>query len=144
MTRRRPALLAAGLVLTLGLAACGGDNGGGSDGGLANPGEGPSGEVPADTVKIDGSSARVLALDNAFRAPDIEIKAGTTVTWTNRGHNDHDVLPVQGSGWGTKRAGLAPGASYSTTFDRAGVYHYYCSIHGTKKTGMVGTIVVDH
>jgi plastocyanin len=155
MLPRRPALLATGLVLALapaglGLAGCGGDGGNGGsgakatsgDGGLGNAGEGPSDDIPADTVKLTGKDVRVVALDNTFRAADIEVKAGTTVTWTNRGRNDHDVLPTRGHSWGTAKAGFTPGATYSTTFDRPGVYHYYCSIHGTTAHGMVGTVVV--
>jgi plastocyanin len=156
MRRRRRTLLAACLALALapaglGLAGCGGDGGaasaksagtdGGSDG-LASQGEGPDDKVPADVVKMDGSDVAVIAIDNLFRAPDIQVRPGTKVTWTNKGRNDHDVLPVRGSAWGTDKAGFAPGDTYATTFDRPGVYHYYCSIHGTTTTGMVGTVVV--
>lgn len=157
MVPRRPAVLVAGLVLALvpaglGLAGCGGGSGdGGSkadkaatggDGGLGNAGEGPSDDIPADTVKLAGKDVQVVALDNTFRAADIEVTAGTKVTWTNRGRNDHDILPTRGHAWGTAKAGFAPGATYTTTFDRPGVYHYYCSIHGTTAHGMVGTVVV--
>jgi plastocyanin len=152
MRRRRPTLLAACLALVLapallGLAGCGGGGGesaGSSSGGggLASAGEGPDDEVPADVVKMDGTDVQVIAIDNLFRAPDIQVAPGTTVTWTNKGHNDHDVLPVRGTAWGTEKAGFAPGDTYATTFDRPGVYHYYCSIHGTTAKGMVGTVVV--
>jgi plastocyanin len=159
MVPRRPAVLVAALILALvpaglGLAGCGGGSKGGGatagdnaaatsdDGGLGNAGEGPDDSIPADTVKLSGKDVQVVALDNTFRAADIEVKAGTKVTWTNRGRNDHDVLPTRGHAWGSTKAGMPPGATYTTTFDRPGVYHYYCSIHGTTARGMVGTVVV--
>jgi plastocyanin len=155
MVPRRLARLVAGLTLVLApaglaLAGCAGGSGGtgdsgaktGDNGGLGNAGEGPDDAIPADTIKLAGKDVRVLAMDNTFRAPDIEVKAGTKVTWTNRGRNDHDVLPTRGHAWGSAKAAMTPGASYSETFDRPGVYHYYCSIHGTTAQGMVGTVVV--
>jgi len=133
-----------GLALAGTIAAgCGGGGGGNGGGaGLSAGADGPSGKVPKDVVVMAGNHVFVNALDNTFRLPDIQIKPGTTVTWTNKGHNDHDVMPARGDTWGTKVDGFGPGASYSTRFDRPGVYPYYCSIHGSKTTGMVGTVVV--
>jgi plastocyanin len=141
---RRTAVTLAGLVLAAaGLAACGGDDGGGGGGasGLGS-GEGGGSGVPDDLVVVDGTEVTVTALDNSFRAAGIEVRPGTTVTWENKGRNDHDVLPVEGGGWGVEVEGFAPGATYSHTFDEPGVHRYYCSIHGTTDEGMVGTVVV--
>jgi plastocyanin len=138
MNRRRTVLLAA---LLLAAAACGGDA---EAGGLGTDGGGdPGPSVPDDVVVVDGTEASVTAIDNTFRAADIEVKPGTTVTWENRGRNEHDVLPVEGDAWGAAVEEFAPGATYSTTFDEPGVYPYYCSIHGTTDEGMVGTVVVS-
>lgn len=141
------ALLLAGVGL---LAACGGgdDAGGGeassSDGdgggGLASEGDGP--EAPEDAVVIDGTTATVQSLDNTFRAPDIQVKPGTTITWTNDGRNEHDVLPVEGDAWGVEVEAFQPGDAYEHTFSEPGVYDYYCSIHGTTTAGMVGSVTV--
>jgi len=144
---RRLGLALAGLILAAGVAACGG---GDEAGGLASEGDDPAvpedlGDdpaVPEDLVVVEGTSAEVTALDNTFRAADIEVQPGTTVTWENKGRNDHDVLPVEGDAWGVEVEGFGPGDAYSTTFDEPGVYRYYCSIHGTTDEGMVGTVVV--
>jgi plastocyanin len=133
---RRLGLALTGLILAGGFAACGGDDAGG----LASEGDDPA--VPEDVVVVEGTSAEVTALDNTFRAADIEVQPGTTVTWENKGRNDHDVLPVEGDAWGVEVEGFGPGDAYSTTFDEPGVYRYYCSIHGTTDEGMVGTVVV--
>jgi plastocyanin len=135
---RRLGLALAGLILAGSAAACGG--GGDDAAGLASEGEDPA--VPDDLVVVEGTEAEVTALDNTFRAADIEVHPGTTVTWENKGRNDHDVLPVEGGAWGVEVEGFRPGDVYSTTFDEPGVYRYYCSIHGTTDEGMVGTVVV--
>jgi plastocyanin len=140
---RRLAPIAAAVLLLVVAAGCGGGSKSGASG-LTSPGstEPAGSDVPDDVVVVDGPSAQVIALDNTFRVADIQVKPGTTVTWTNRGRNDHDVLPAEGDAWGVGADGFTPGGVYTATFDRPGVYHYYCSIHGTAASGMVGTVVV--
>jgi plastocyanin len=70
------------------------------------------------------------------------VRPGTTVVWTNRGRNEHDVLPAEGDGWGVEVEDFQPGDVYRHAFDEPGTYHYYCSIHGTTTEGMVGAVVV--
>lgn len=85
----------------------------------------------------------VQARDNTFVADYITIKAGTTVTWTNRGRTEHNVLPaVDGAFVPIEVQDLEPGMSASITFDEPGDFPYYCSLHGTKTKGMVGAIRV--
>lgn len=135
-------LLAA--LLAVVLAACGDDDAEeSSDGaGMAGAGGDDAAEAPDDVVVIDADRTDVAALDNTFRPEDIQVRPGTTVVWTNRGRNDHDVLPTEGDAWGVEVADFTPGDVYSATFDEPGTYDYYCSIHGTKTAGMIGTVVV--
>jgi plastocyanin len=140
MSRRILAPIVAVLLLVV-AAGCGGGSKSEASG-LTSAGDEAQADVPDDVVVVDGPSAQVTALDNTFRVPDIQVKPGTTVTWTNKGRNDHDVRPAEGDAWGVGADGFMPGGVYSTTFDRPGVYHYYCSIHGTAASGMVGTVVV--
>jgi plastocyanin len=158
MHRRRLAALAAAVLLGGTLAAgCGGDGSAsaGSGSGTAGDSDGPGlsssvgdadptagGDVPDDVVKVEGTEAAVTALDNSFRVESIEVAPGTTVTWDNKGRNEHNVLPVKGSRWGVEVDAFQPGDTYRRTFDTPGVYHYYCSIHGTTDSGMIGTVVV--
>lgn len=94
-------------------------------------------------VEANGEVVDVVALDNTFRPDSIEVVAGTAVRWENRGRNDHDVFPADDSlGWGVDVSGFAPGDEYTLLFDTPGEYPYFCSIHGTKDVGMVGTVVV--
>ena len=152
MIRRRATVAVLAVLLAAGsAAACGGDDDDETGGGLSGEastgddgGEGDAGgEVPDDVVVVEGTAVSVASLDNTFRAQNIQVQPGTTVTWTNDGRNDHDVLPAEGDAWGVEVEAFQPGASYEHTFTEPGVYPYYCSIHGTTTAGMIGTVVVE-
>lgn len=145
MQRRRVALSALAVLLCAGTAiGCGGDDDESGDGGLSSDdgGDGAA-DVPDDVVVLEGTEVEVQAIDNTFRPQNIQVEPGTTVTWSNDGRNEHDVLPTEGDDWGVEVEDFAPGATYEHTFDDPGVYDYYCSLHGTKTAGMIGTVVVD-
>lgn len=90
-----------------------------------------------------GVTVEVEAGDNVFRAAELTVRAGTTVKWTNAGRNNHDVTPVDDGGWGVSLAEFGPETSYSRVFTEPGTYRYYCSAHGTKNAGMIGTVTVE-
>jgi plastocyanin len=79
--------------------------------------------------------AAVAIVDFAFQPASLEVPAGTTVTWTNGGAAPHTVTADDGA---FDSGQLAPGASFSQTFDTAGTFTYHCEIHPQ----MTGTIVV--
>ncbi len=54
------------------------------------------------------------------------VRVGGTVTWTNRDVDAHDVLAPSGA---FSSPLLHDGQTFSFTFDRAGVFAYYCSLH---------------
>lgn len=81
-------------------------------------------------------SVTIDAADNVFQAPYTEISKGTTVTFKNAGHNEHNVVSV-GSAFPTSKL-LQPGDSYTVTFKNAGDFQFYCSLHGTPTSGMTG------
>ena len=98
---------------------------------------------PPEPTPPNGEVVQVRALDNTFRVADIEVVAGTEVWWTNNGRNDHNVLPVDdASDWGVETDDFGPGDEYRHVFGIPGTYLYYCSIHGTKTVGMVGSVTV--
>jgi len=92
--------------------------------------------APAQT----SGKASVEVGDNFFKPVELEVAAGTKVTWTNKGKILHNVRPVKGDKWGTKA--LTKGKTYSYTFKKPGEYAYYCSFHGSPTGGQRGTIVV--
>jgi plastocyanin len=111
-------------ALALATAACGG----GSDGG----------EPTTPAVSSDS----VSAFDNRFEPERIRIVAGTEVTWTNEGRNDHNIVPVDDESWGVDPDGFAPGDVYRYTFEQPGIYEYFCSLHGSPDAGMTGAVEV--
>ncbi len=83
-----------------------------------------------------GAKTTTIDIDNfAFAPPDLTIAAGTTVTWKNE---DDEVHRVTDDHKGFSSAALDTDDSYSHTFTKPGVYHYFCSVHPY----MVGKIVV--
>jgi plastocyanin len=92
------------------------------------------------TAEVD-----VAVPDNTFDPAYLMISPGTKVTWTNTGRNDHNVVAVEkGSFEGVDRDQFGPGKVHTATFDEAGDYPYYCSIHGTKNlNGQSGVIRVE-
>lgn len=79
-----------------------------------------------------------VAIQNyAFSPEEITVKAGTTVTWTNKDSVAHTVTETDGQ-TGPNSGDVNPNGTYTFTFSKAGTYHYHCSIHPE----MVGTVTV--
>ena len=78
-----------------------------------------------------------VVIDNFVFGPDrMTIKAGTTVTWTNRDDIPHTVASKDRL---FKSKVMDTDESYSFTFMTPGEYSYFCSLH----PHMTGTIVVE-
>lgn len=104
--------------------ACGGSNS------APTPAPVPAG--PSTPVSIP-RGAETLA-NRAYQPDELEVTAGTTVTWTNTDSVLH-TSTSDASGWnGT----VAPGGHFSVVMPIPGTFPYHCTIH----PGMVGTIVV--
>ena len=108
-------LLATVMVATLLLSA-------GSPGSSANTAEPASAEV-----KVDNFS---------FGPATLTVAVGTTVTWTNRDDIPHTVVSTDKA---FKSKVLDTDEKFSFTFDKAGTYPYFCSIHPK----MTGSVVVQ-
>jgi amicyanin len=84
----------------------------------------------------DGGPSAV-AIDNfTFTPQRLTVKAGTTVTWTNKDDIPHAV--AAGSKLFRSHT-LDTDQDYSFTFTTPGTYEYFCSLH----PHMTGTIVVE-
>jgi len=78
-----------------------------------------------------------VAIDNfVFEPALVTVKAGTTVTWTNRDDIPHTVAAKERQ---FKSKVMDTDESYSFTFSTPGEYTYFCSLH----PHMTGTIVVE-
>jgi len=83
------------------------------------------------------SQTGAVSIDNfTFNPQILRIKAGTTVTWTNKDDIPHAIAAV---GKQFKSKVMDTDNSYSFTFTTPGSYAYFCSLH----PHMTGTIVVE-
>jgi len=117
--------IAAALVLTIGAAACSGDD--------------------DATNKTAGRSVTIELV--AFSPEALAVDAGTTVTWTNEDPGPHTVTSgaveqgtsgVTASPDGAFDSGdIAGGASFEHTFDEPGTYEYFCALHPATMRGVI-------
>jgi plastocyanin len=71
----------------------------------------------------------VAVQDYSFKPGSITVKKGTTVTWTFKDSDAHNVAPT-GSGNPLKKSpDLKSGGTYQATFDQVGTFTYQCGIH---------------
>ena len=97
-------------------------------------------QQPATATSSIPSNSTVVKIvanagSNSYNPIPVEVKVGETVTWIN----DDSVIHTATSTDGTFDSGIMrKGQSFSYTFDTAGEYPYYCTLH----PNMVGTVVV--
>jgi plastocyanin len=77
-----------------------------------------------------------VMIDNfTFEPAQLTVKAGTTVTWTNRDDIPHTVV----SAGKFRSKTMDTDGTFTFTFTVAGEYKYFCSLH----PHMTGTIRVE-
>ena len=101
----------AALAAALAVAGCGGS-------GVSGPAE--------KTTEV------TMAKSYRYDPERIEIQAGQTVTWTNEDNFTHTVQVD-----GQEAHKVERGDSVSVTFDKAGTYHYVCTLHSMDMEGEV-------
>jgi len=94
--------------------------------------------VVIPTSAQNAAPASAVSIDNfTFTPASLTVKAGTTVTWTNRDDIPHGIGSADNS---FKRSNaLDTDDAFSFTFTTPGTYKYFCYIH----PHMVGTVVVE-
>ncbi len=116
--RFRSATSACVLLLVLSASACG-----------SSTAE-SAGTNPPDTATTDASSTvagdAVSIDDFAFSPASLTVKAGSTVTWTNKQSSPHTVTADDNS---FDSKSIAENESFTQTFDTPGTFTYHCSIH---------------
>lgn len=93
------------------------------------------------SVTIQPNSATLG--DKAYVSSPAEVKVGESVTWTN---DDSQIHTATSGAVGAEDSGsvfdsgiLSPKATFDFTFDTAGEYDYYCTLHPQ----MFGKVVVS-
>ncbi len=123
LSRRR--FVETGALVALGtvLAGCQGGDGNGGDGDSGDGGDGDSGDGssdPVETVEMVGSQ---------FEPRNLEVDAGTTVTWVNQDSAAHTVTDASDN-WSFDEQ-IDGGEEASFSFEDSGVYDVYCKFHGS-------------
>jgi nitrite reductase (NO-forming) len=130
---------------TSGNATSGGNTTSGQTGNQTGGGDTNSTSTGETGVSITtGSSTKT---DNAFEPNPISVSVGDTVTWTNDDTTVHTATSGTAEDGPTGMFGgtleqlelLAPSQSQSFTFEEAGEYPYYCTLHPS----MVGSVSVS-
>jgi plastocyanin len=80
-------------------------------------------------------TTEVMMQNYRFLPQDIRVSAGDTVTWTNNDRVIHNVVADNGE---FDSGDLAPGETFTFTFEEAGAISYSCTIH----PGMIGSVTV--
>jgi len=142
-------------IVVVGLVGCGSDDSDEATGPTTTAGtaetadaaaadQGEPGPPPDDAVDLTGQAEVTVAVgDNEYTERTIVVSPGTDVTWLNEGLNRHNVIAsVPDSFEDIETVDLDDGGSATRTFDTAGDYAYYCSIHGTVDAGQRGWVYV--
>jgi len=84
------------------------------------------------------AAANSISIDNfTFNPPTLTVKAGTTITWTNKDDIPHGIASANNAF--SRSKALDTDDSFSFTFTTPGTYQYFCYIH----PHMTATIVVQ-
>jgi plastocyanin len=93
-------------------------------------------QATAQTAAPAGNVVEVKVDNFSFSPQAITIKPGTTVIWTNRDDIPHTVVSDDKV---FKSRVLDTDEKFSYTFDKAGKFPYFCSVHPK----MTGTVIVQ-
>ena len=115
--------------MILPLGACGGS------------GSGSAATTVSTQAPLSGAVA-IAVLDNNFRPQDVTVTKGSTITWTNEGRAEHNIVAFGPTPFHEDTKSFPPGGTYSWTADTIGTFRYYCSIHGTATAAMYGSVTV--
>jgi plastocyanin len=95
------------------------------------------GSAQTETAPLAVNSAPVSIDNFSFTPQTLTVKAGTTVTWTNRDDIPHGIASDNKAF--TRSKALDTDDSYSVTFTTPGTFKYFCYMH----PHMTGTVIVE-
>jgi len=138
---KRPwAALVTLILVAIPLAGCA------TDGDATPSAAGSDGTTVSDEEFVDLTGEDVVTIDvrdNVFVPERALISAGTEVRWENRGRTPHNVIAAdEGAFEDVPVQELQPGDVAVRSFDDAGDFPYFCSLHGTATRGQIGELRV--
>jgi len=101
--------------------------------------------APATESPTATPAGTTVEMKNVSYDPmEVAVEPGTTVRWVNRDGVPHDVDSGQfndgAADWGLDSDTVSEGGVITYTFEAAGTYEYFCSVHG--KDSMCGVVLV--
>lgn len=89
----------------------------------------------AGTPSAPAPTGPAVNIENfAFNPPTLTVPAGTTVTWTNKDEEPHNVVAEDGS---FRSPGMDAQGTFTYQFSKPGTYKYVCGIHPFMKATVV-------
>ncbi len=88
----------------------------------------PKATPPVVTPPPPTDKAEVKVIDFSFYPAEVTIVKGGTVTWSQKDGDPHTV-----TGGDFSSGKLSQGLTYSHTFNEAGTYDYWCTIHSSMR-----------
>jgi plastocyanin len=126
-TKRRRLVATAALVTAIAFGACSDD-----DGAPASADDSAKGTASTSS----GTGSAVDIQDFTFKPGELKVKAGTTVSFTNKDGFAHTATAKDKS---FDSGNLDQNGTFEHTFEEAGTFEYLCAIHNS----MTGTITVS-
>lgn len=128
-------LVAAQILLLVGLVSCGGAADEAAEGEGVTPSTTTTASDEGGTEADDGSGVVEIS-DFRFEPAEATVAVGTTVRWENHDDATHSVVD---RALDAESGALARGDTFERTYDEAGTFPYLCGIHNF----MEGTITVE-
>ena len=102
---------------------------------------GASGATSSTISTQSGTGNSVDINGSSFSPVTLNIKVGTTVTWTNK---VSETRQIASDNYIFTSLPLEKGKTYSYTFDKAGTYKYHCTkVASISETIYSGTVIVE-
>lgn len=146
-SKKGPLLLIGGILLAgiIGIVVFGASRGNQTEdarpGSQSGTSQGSSSQPDTSQGNAGQSAADALdvTIENyAFSPAGITVKAGTTVTWTNRDTVKHNVVGDDIAASGLNGELIGKEETFEYTFNKPGTYSYFCEPHPYMK----GTVTV--
>ena len=135
------------LIGALGLGACGDDDDSGSPAAAEPAGDATTTTAAGTAVSAPANPNSITIKLIAFRPTELEVAAGTDVTWIQDDVASHTVtsgvVETLGGSATAKPDGkfdsgtIKPGENFAFTFREAGDFPFFCSVHPATMTGVV-------
>jgi plastocyanin len=130
-------LLIVALGTTFIAAGCGDDDDG--NGAQTPPGATATtgaAETPTQAGSLPGNLTTIRVVDNSYTPTGLQVPVGTRVTWTWEGVVPHTVSGTFNGE--TVESGVQElGGEFEFEFTSAGIFEYFCMVHGTEMSGTV-------